>query len=78
VYDGQWKDGKQHGKGIFYKKNGDGRKGIWEKGRNIKWLDDFIANPYNRDVTKTDNNILGDSLTELFEQRNAEAEMRLN
>ena len=39
IYDGQWKDGKQHGKGLFIKHEGQLAKvGIWENGKNIEWL----------------------------------------
>ena len=39
VYDGQWRDGKQHGRGVFIKNEGTRRVGIWENGRNVEWLD---------------------------------------
>lgn len=39
VYDGEWMDGKQHGKGTFIKVDNTRRVGIWENGRNIKWLE---------------------------------------
>ena len=39
VYEGEWKDGKQHGRGLFRKKNIT-REGIWEDGERIKWCDE--------------------------------------
>ena len=42
-YIGEWKDGKQHGEGI-YRKDGRDRRGIWEDGKRIKWLDDVKWN----------------------------------
>ena len=38
-YEGWWQNGKQHGEGI-YRKDGRDRRGIWEDGKRIKWLDD--------------------------------------
>ena len=35
-----WKGGRQHGEGIFITPQGDQRKGIWQEGKRIKWLDD--------------------------------------
>ena len=40
VYEGEWLDGKQHGRGTFIKIDGTRKVGIWENGRNIQWLDD--------------------------------------
>ena len=40
-YKGFWKDGKQNGEGEFYFPSKQiWKKGIWEKGRRIKWADD--------------------------------------
>lgn len=38
-YSGGWKDGKQHGEGIYTTANGEARKGMWNAGKRIKWLD---------------------------------------
>jgi hypothetical protein len=32
-------NGKQHGEGI-YRKDGRDRRGIWEDGKRIRWIDD--------------------------------------
>ncbi|CAE7910443.1 PIP5K9 [Symbiodinium necroappetens] len=37
-YDGQWKNGKQHGIGIYCTARGDKRRGEWEEGRRTCWL----------------------------------------
>ena len=42
-YRGSWKDGKQHGEGLFYSIKGNSwKKGIWENGKRIKWLDENV------------------------------------
>ena len=39
-YKGSWKNGKQHGEGEYCPSNGKiWRKGIWENGKRVKWLD---------------------------------------
>ncbi|MCB0369947.1 MAG: hypothetical protein KDD45_11055 [Bdellovibrionales bacterium] len=43
VYEGEWKNGKQHGRGVFRKKN-MAREGIWEDGERVKWLDEVKEN----------------------------------
>lgn len=40
VYDGEWKNGVQHGKGKIIKPGYTPRVGIWEEGKHIKWLDE--------------------------------------
>jgi len=37
-YDGEWQEGKQHGKGKFTNSKGQSRWGIWENGQRIKWI----------------------------------------
>ncbi len=38
---GFWKNGKQNGKGEFYNANTNSwRKGEWENGKRIKWIDE--------------------------------------
>jgi hypothetical protein len=39
VYEGLWKDGKQHGIGVFTSKDGQVRKGEWQFGKKIAWLE---------------------------------------
>ena len=38
-YDGNWSEGKQHGKGLYTNVKGVSREGEWENGKRIKWLD---------------------------------------
>ena len=38
-YDGEWKNGKKEGKGIFYYNNGDKYEGIWNN-------DEYVRNCY--------------------------------
>ena len=38
-YEGWWQNGKQHGEGI-YRKDGRDKRGIWEDGKRVKWLED--------------------------------------
>ena len=37
-YDGEWLNGKQHGKGTYYSIKGEKREGIWNEGKRDKWL----------------------------------------
>lgn len=40
-YRGNWKNGKQHGEGEFYNvTNKRWKKGIWEEGKRLKWIDE--------------------------------------
>ena len=34
-----WANGKQHGEGKFYNAKGKSKRGLWEDGERIKWLD---------------------------------------
>lgn len=38
-YKGGWRDGKQHGEGIFVTENGEEKKGEWREGTRIRWID---------------------------------------
>jgi hypothetical protein len=38
-YDGEWRDGKQHGEGIFIDRNGKKRTAECKNGEKIKWMD---------------------------------------
>ena len=43
IYKGGWKDGKQHGEGLFFcVKKKVWKKGIWENGKRIKWIDENV------------------------------------
>lgn len=39
-YSGEWKMGKQHGKGKYILSEGSVKIGIWEDGKRIKWVDE--------------------------------------
>ena len=40
VYRGMWEKGQQHGKGyIRNKPNQEEKKGLWEHGKRVQWLD---------------------------------------
>jgi len=36
-YEGQWKDGKQHGTGTYTTAKNETREGEWEEGKRIRW-----------------------------------------
>jgi hypothetical protein len=38
-YVGGWVNGKQEGEGVFYDENNVSKRGVWENGENVKWLD---------------------------------------
>jgi hypothetical protein len=40
-YDGQWSDGKQHGKGKYVLPDGSSRSGWWEDGKRTRWEDEL-------------------------------------
>ena len=37
-YKGQWKNGKQEGKGIFVAPDGQEKEGTWKEGSKIEWI----------------------------------------
>ena len=37
-YDGEWKNGKQHGVGVYTSASGNSKKGEWADGRRVNWL----------------------------------------
>ena len=37
VYDGEWKNGDMHGKGIYYYISGEIYEGEWKNGKMVKW-----------------------------------------
>ena len=39
-YEGEWKLGKQHGKGKYILLDGTVKMGIWEDGKRAKWVDE--------------------------------------
>jgi hypothetical protein len=39
-YEGNWANGKQHGKGRYVLPDGSVRSGLWEDGKRLKWDDE--------------------------------------
>lgn len=39
-YEGEWKNGKQHGKGKYILLDGTIKTGIWEDGKRAKWVEE--------------------------------------
>jgi hypothetical protein len=39
-YIGEWKNGKQDGRGTFLAQNGQQREGEWSQGKRTRWLDE--------------------------------------
>lgn len=39
-YIGEWKEGKQHGKGKIMLMNGEKKEGEWENGKRIRWINE--------------------------------------
>ena len=39
-YEGEWANGKQHGKGKYISLDGTVKIGIWKNGICIKWIED--------------------------------------
>ena len=46
--------GKQHGEAIFTSAAGDSRKGIWEEGKRMKWVDGGSQGAVNTSVLSKD------------------------
>jgi hypothetical protein len=42
MYEGEWLNGKQHGKGKITVPGGERKEGIWENGKRIKWVTDDL------------------------------------
>lgn len=40
IYEGEWHNGAQHGKGCVISPTGEPRQGIFENGRRLRWLDE--------------------------------------
>ena len=38
-YEGKWQDDKQHGEGIFTDENEKSKRGIWNNGERVRWID---------------------------------------
>ena len=38
IYSGEWREGKQHGVGLYIKANGQQKKGEWSDGVFVRWL----------------------------------------
>ncbi len=37
-YDGEWRDGKQHGRGVFITAAGKKREAEWGEGKRLRWV----------------------------------------
>jgi hypothetical protein len=35
VYEGEWKNGRQHGRGVYIDVDGSRKEGLWQKGVNV-------------------------------------------
>lgn len=51
-YRGYWREGKQHGLGI-YTRDGVERKGEWANGTRVRWISEEDAETMNFDFSKT-------------------------
>ena len=38
-YEGTWQMGKQHGYGVIIDEKGTRKKGFWENGRRVMWVE---------------------------------------
>jgi hypothetical protein len=39
MYNGYWKNGKQHGEGLFFAPDENKwKKGIWNEGKRVRWI----------------------------------------
>ena len=38
-YEGEWLNGKQHGKGLYTNSKGEKKEAIWKEGKKDKWVD---------------------------------------
>ena len=57
IYEGMWNNGKQHGEGKFFNKdNKIWKKGIWNYGKRIEWIDE--GNKGNNGLDLFDNKII--------------------
>ena len=48
-YKGMWKNGKQHGEGVFISPEGVSRKGEWKNGKRLFWHDEDNESLVNKD-----------------------------
>lgn len=39
-YIGEWDQGKQHGQGCIVDQNEMEKKGVWQEGKLVRWLDE--------------------------------------
>ena len=39
VYKGGWMNGVQHGDGVFISPNEEEKRGVWDQGQVMKWVD---------------------------------------
>ena len=39
MYEGMWKNGKQHGEGTFFNiESNTWNKGVWDEGKRVRWI----------------------------------------
>jgi len=62
-YEGAWLDSKQHGIGVFTTKDGRSRRGEWNNGARLRWLDDVIPEHPKRVQTPRGNFEIEEPLT---------------
>lgn len=51
-YEGGWKNGKQHGMGVYTNGEGITRKGEWVEGKRTRWIDE---SPLGNEFANTNN-----------------------
>ncbi|MFN9903568.1 MAG: hypothetical protein ACK55Z_33295, partial [bacterium] len=56
-YEGQWKDGKQHGEARFTNSKGKSKYGLWENGDRVKWLDGKSSIKTRSEMSKLESQI---------------------
>lgn len=76
IYRGFWKNGKQHGEGeLFSNINKKWKKGIWNEGKRIKWVDVNGAVNENNDKSKININGLNSVVNSNMNGNGNEIEM---
>ena len=51
IYKGNWKKGKQNGKGKFFNpKTKEWKDGIWDNGKRIKWVEGNIEESFEKQL----------------------------
>ena len=60
-YDGDWRFGKQNGRGVFSTKDGKAKEAEWEDGRKLRWS---IKNPIDNAISSAKISTRKDSRSE--------------